>query len=371
MRSTRFTVALTVVLGIVLYAVPAAAQDRVYESALESGDLTTLIPEPFADAEMMSGMDFEAALGPPQVDTPDGAAARAELLGIIEAAGLAPADAMTISGFTGDAQAFMSFGASRIPGVAAADWFELLYRLSTYRSYMEPVREIITVGPKQVLRISDRGSDRSDLLYAQGEILWQFSGDDELGVTFLEGLATIDGPALLADPGALVDGEPVAVIGTADDPLSQVPPDIRGAATTTQTFPVAAVFEGVDPSDADDVETAEALRALLDGVGGVDRATIISSQAIGDDGDGISILGLNVDGADQATFADGFVDLFLLSEFDDPEREETQLGGKAVVRVSEADSGFGQTAYVYGVGGTAWILRGQDEYIAALLRTMP
>jgi hypothetical protein len=229
---------------------------------------------------------------------------------------------------------------------------------------------MIEVGPKQVLRISDRGSDRSDLYYAQGEILWGFSGDDDLGIAFLDGLSTIEGPALLVDPGALVDGQAVAVIGTADDPLSQIPSEILGTDITTQTFPVSAVLEGVDPDDAEAVAMADSLRALLDGVGGVDATTIISSQAVADDG-GISILGLNVAGADHNAFSDGFLDLFLLSEYDDPQFEETQLGGKTVVRVSEAASVASRVAYVYGIGGTVWILRGQDEYITALLRTLP
>ncbi len=94
---------------------------------------------------------------------------------------------------------------------------------------------------------------------------------------------------------------------------------------------MAALLEDIDPSSADDVGTAEALRALLEGV----------------------------------------VELFLLSEFDDPAFEETQLGGKAVVRVSDAASQYSQPDYVYGVGETVWVLSGQDRYIAALLRTMP
>jgi hypothetical protein len=133
---------------------------------------------------------------------------------------------------------------------------------------------------------------------------------------------------------------------------------------------VSAVLEGVDPNDAEDVADADSLRALLDGVGGVDATTIISSQAFSDDG-GISILGLNVAGADHAAFSDGFLDLFLLSEYDDPQLEETQLGGKNVVRVSDVGSMVSSVAYVYGVGGTVWVLRGQDEYVTALLRTMP
>jgi hypothetical protein len=319
---------------------------------------------------MMSGMSFEGSLGPPQIDTPDAAAARAELLATIDEVGLTLADVQTLTGLAGDEQAVVSFTATRIPGVDAADWFEPYFRVYTYRSFRDPVRHLIEVGPKQVLRISDRGSNRSDLFYAQGEILWSFSGDDDLGIEFLEGLPTIEGPALLVDPGALVDGEPVAVIGTADDPLSQIPPEILGTATTTQTFPLAAVFENIDPNDAEAVAIAEGLRALIDGVGDIDRAIIISSQAVSDDG-GISILGLNIPEADHAAFSDGYLDLFLLSEYDAPQFEETQLGGKTVVRVSEAASLISRVGHVYGVGGTVWILRGQDEYVTALLRTMP
>lgn len=362
--------ALAVILGVVLYVVPASAQGGDYEAALASGDLATLIPEPFADADMMSGRTFESTLGPPQVDTPDAATAREALTAIVETAGLTLADAATITGFLGDEQAAISFVASHIPGVAAADWFEPFYRVSLSRNYSDPVREIVPIGSKQVLRISDRASDRSDLLYAQGEILWQLSGDDDLGAGFLEGLETIDGPSLLADPGALVDGEPVAVIGTAEDPLSQIPSQIRGSDTTTQTFPVATVLDGIDPSNEADFLAADALRSLLDGVGGVDRATLISGQAIADDG-GISILGLHVAGADQADFADGFIDLFVLSQFDDPQVEQTQLGGKDVARVSDAGSLRSQPMFAYGVGETIWILGGQEEYITALLRTMP
>jgi len=372
MRTIRRLTAimLAIALGAVATVAPAAAQDDAYQAALESGDLASLIPDAFADTELMSGLTFEGSLVPAEMDTPDAAEARAELLTILEGAGLTLADVQTVSGFTGDGQAFTSFNATRVPGVEAADWFEPYYRIALFRNYGDPVRDMIEVGPKQVLRISGRGSNRSDLFYAQGEILWGFSGDDDLAIEFLEGLPTIEGPALLLDPGALVDGEPVAVIGTADDPLSQIPAEILGTETTTQTFPATAVFEGVDPDDADAVAAADGFRALLEGVGGIDAATIISSQAVAEDG-GISIVGLYVAGADHAAFSEGFLDLFLLSEYDEPQFEETQLGGKTVVRVSEADSLAPQVAYVYGVGGTVWILLGQDEYITALLRTMP
>jgi hypothetical protein len=359
-----------VLIGVVALAVPTAGQSEAYDAALESGDLTTLIPEAFADAEMMSGMTFEAILGPAQLDSPDGAAAREELMSILAAAAVRPEDAQAITGFTGDAQAFVTFSATRLPGVAAGDWFEPFYRVTMLRRYADPFRELVPVGSKQVLRIADRGSDRSDLLYAQGEILWELVGDDDLGAVFLEGLETIEGPALLVDPGALVDGEPVPVIGTVDDPLSQIPAEINGATISTQTFPVATVLEGVDPANPEAVSQADRLRALLEGVGGPDRATIISSQGRADDG-GIIIIGLHVDGAEWGAFRDGFVDLFLLSEVDEPQFEETQLGGKPVTRISEAGRPAAAVAYVYGVGETAWILRGQDEYITALLRTMP
>ena len=55
-----------------------------------------------------------------------------------------------------------------------------------------------------------------------------------------------------------------------------------------------------------------------------------------------------------------------------PEAEAYQLGGKDVLRVTDAEgSMFSQPAYVYGVGETVWILRGQDEFLEALLETVP
>lgn len=198
-------------------------------------------------------------------------------------------------------------------------------------------------------------------------MLWVLSGDDDLGTAFLAELASIDGPALSVDPA---DAGPVEVIGTAEDPLSQIPQAINGATTETRSFPVSAILEGVDPSDSNAVADADRLRALLTSVGGVDRATIISSQARADDG-GIVILGLNVDGADHAAFRDGFLDLFVLRELEEPLSEETQLAGKAVTRVSDARALSGTEAWVYGIGETVWVLRGQDEYLVALLRTMP
>jgi hypothetical protein len=365
------TIALAAAIGGISTVVPAAGQDSAYLTALESGDLSALVPEAFADAEIIAGIPFDASLSPPQVDTPDAAAARQELLTMISEAGLTPADVTTLGGFFGDDTTLASFGATRIPGVPAGDWFESLYRVSMFRNYADPIREIVAVGPKQVLRIADRGSNRSDLLYAQGEVLWTLSGDDALGLAFIEALETIEGPALQADPGAPREGETVVVIGTPDDPLSQIPAEINGAATTTQTILASTVFDNVDPGNEEAVALANGFRALLDAVGGVDRATIVSSQARGADGDGIIILGLNVDGADQRDFRDGFVDLFLLSQLDEPQFEETQLGGKRVTRISEAGSLSGDVAYVYGVGETVWILRGQDQYITALLRTMP
>ena len=54
------------------------------------------------------------------------------------------------------------------------------------------------------------------------------------------------------------------------------------------------------------------------------------------------------------------------------EAEAYQLGGKDVLRVTDAEgSMFAPPAYVYGVGETVWILRGDDEYLDALLATMP
>jgi hypothetical protein len=364
------TFGLALIIAGVVAVAPAAAQDDAYQAALEAGDLTLLVPEAFTEADMTTELSFEGALGPPEIDTPEAADARAALLRIIAEAGLTPDDVMTLNGFHGVDTSFTSFTATRIPGVAATEWFEPFYQVAMSRNYGDPGREVIEVGPKQVLRISSRGSDRSDLLYAQGEVLWVLSGDDDLGTAFLEGLATIDGPALQADPGAPADGDQVTVIGTPEDPLSQIPPEILGAETTTQTFPVSAVLDGVDMNDADAAAQANALRSLLDPVGGPDRATLISSQARTDDG-GIVILGLHVDGADQAVFRQGFLDLYLGPELDSPVYEDDQLGGKAVTRVSQAARPTRTEAWVYGVGGTVWVLLGDDEYITALLRTMP
>lgn len=52
-----------------------------------------------------------------------------------------------------------------------------------------------------------------------------------------------------------------------------------------------------------------------------------------------------------------------VAEGDDRRRgiaADSQLDGKAVLRVSAAGALSRQTAYVYGVGETAWIVRGQD-----------
>ncbi len=53
----------------------------------------------------MSGRTFKSTLGPPQVDTPEAAAAREALSAIVVAAGLTLADAATIAGFSGEEQA--------------------------------------------------------------------------------------------------------------------------------------------------------------------------------------------------------------------------------------------------------------------------
>jgi hypothetical protein len=362
------TSALALVVGGAV-ANPTLAQDDAYAAALQSGDLSVLIPEPFADAEIAGGMPFDVMLLMPVND--EQTADRDALQAILTQAGVAPSDVASLTAFVVRDNEVMSFGATRIPGVQAVAWFEPYYGLTMANSFREPTRELIPVGDKQVLRIADRQSERTELAHPQGEVLWVLTGDGALRTSFLEGLQTIAGPPLSVDPGAPAGGEPVAVIGTPDDPLSQIPAEINGAASEVQTFPVAAVLDGVDANNPDAVSMADGLRALLDSVGGADRATIISGMARGADGDGVQILGLNVDGGDQASFRDGFIQIFLLPELEEPVFEESQLGGKAVTRLSDTSRLAGTQAWIYGVGETVWVLRGQDEYIAALLRTMP
>jgi protein involved in polysaccharide export with SLBB domain len=110
---------------------------------------------------------------------------------------------------------------------------------------------------------------------------------------------------------------------------------------------------------------------LADAGSSLEQAEIIAGSAVSDGG-GISIVGLHVDGADHSAFVEIAIALVLRNEFDSPESEAYQLGGKDVLRVTDAEgSAFSQPAYVYGVGETVWILFGQDEYMDALLATMP
>jgi hypothetical protein len=369
MHRIRSVTALVLVLalGQALFVVPAAAQDDAYQAALESGNLALLVPSQFAEVDIEPGRG-SFVLPPFKIDS-DSEAAVAELEAIMEAAGTTRDDVIGVGSAMG-VDSPITFSATRVPGIAAVDWFELVYRAFRYRNLRDSFRETDSVGPKQVLRFTDRDRDRSRTFYAQGEILWELSGDEGAVMQFLEGLTTIDGPALSADPEGLVDGEPVVLIGTADDPLSQIPPEIRGAATETQTIPLATALEGIDQANAEDVEAAERIRAMLDGVGGIDRANFIIVQAAGEDG-GVSGTGLNVDGADVTGLVDGFIDLFVGTRYDSIERTEEQLGGKSVTRIAEADTRLTQPTWVYAVGETVWMLQGQDEYVAALLRTMP
>lgn len=367
MRHVRALIAMATILclGAVSAIAPAAAQED-YEAALASGSLESLLPAN-VEATDVEARNINRIFNRSPAGRESEEAARAELLEIVAAAGIAEADTQEISGILEDGEIYSFFNASRIPGVAAVDWFEPLYVLAIDNSLREPVRDIVEVGPKQVLQIRNRGSDRSVLAFAQGEVLWIIRGDSTQGLDFLGALQSVEGPALSTDPLALVDGEPVATIGSADDPLSQIPETIMGTAMETQTFPVAALFEQVDPDDAEAVAQAEAMRSMLEAAGGIDKTTLISSLAV--DG-GVSVVGMYVEGADHSDFADGFLEVFLTG-FEEPEVTEEQLGGKAVLRASDGGSLFSQAAYVYGVGGTVWMLRGDDEYIAALLRTMP
>ena len=369
MRHVRTLVAIATIvcLGAVSAIAPAAAQED-YEAALASGNLESLLPADF-DAIDVESRNINRIFNPTPAGRESEEAARAELLEIVEATGVAQADTQEIGGILQDGDTLSFFTARRIPGVAAVDWFEPLYVMAIDNSIREPVRDIVEIGPKQVLRITNRGSDRSVLAYAQGEVLWIIRGDSTLGLDFLGAVESVEGPALSTDPLALVDGEPAATIGTADDPLSQIPETIMGAATETQTFPMAALFEQVDPDDAEAVAQADAIRSVVEAAGGIDKATFITSLAVDEDG-GVSVVGIHVEGADLSDVDDVFIEV-LLSDFDEPEVTEEQLGGKTVLRVSDAESVFAQPAYVYGVGGTVWVLRGDDEYIAALLRTMP
>ena len=371
MGSARTTlgIGLGIALALAVAAGPAAAQDDGYEAALASGDLASLIPDTVAEAELIPGASFESLLGPSGI-TPAIDAAREELEAAVDAVGLTLADVQAVNGFGGDGENFTGFGAIRIPGTQASDWFESYYRALEDRNYADPARSLVEVGPKQVLRISERDGSRPMLAYAQGEILWIMRSDGDIASTFLDGLATIDGPALSTDPFAPTGDEPLAIIGVVDDPLSQIPDELLGLETQSQEIPFAVILESIDSADPQTAELADQLVAVLEGVGGVDAAVLITSQAIGPAG-GVGISGLHVDGADHTVFADAFVDALTLTEFDDPLREDVTLGGKDVVRISDRGDAFSQPAWVYGVGGTVWILRGQDEFAAALLATMP
>lgn len=84
------------------------------------------------------------------------------------------------------------------------------------------------------------------------------------------------------------------------------------------------------------------------------------------------ITGLHVEGVDQSSFIDGVIAFGLGTDFDSPQAEAHQLGGKDVFQMTDAElSQSWEMAYVYGVGETVWVLRGRDELLDALLATMP
>jgi hypothetical protein len=93
-----------------------AAQDDSYQAALGPGDLSSLVPAAFADAEDMTVATLAQSMPPAEMDTDAGAVAREDLAALLEAAGVTLADAQSYTGIKVDGEQVLTFSADRFPG---------------------------------------------------------------------------------------------------------------------------------------------------------------------------------------------------------------------------------------------------------------
>ena len=110
-----------------------------------------------------------------------------------------------------------------------------------------------------------------------------------------------------------------------------------------------------DPEQAQDVADFE---ALLDGLGvSLDEVTLVSASAFDEQG-GVIAFGMQVAGVDADSFLEPWTLLYSSGEYEDPQLEETDLGGTPVTSITDAASIFAEPLYAYASGDVVWLLLG-------------
>ena len=175
-------------------------------------------------------------------------------------------------------------------------------------------------------------------------------------------------PALAQDESP----EPDAAVVAADGDLaSQLPAEVRGLPLEPQTFSGSAILENADMSDPEQAQDVADFQALLDGLGvGLDDVTLVSASAFDEQG-GVLAFGMQVAGSDADSFVEPWALLYSSGEYEDPQLEETELGGTPVSSITDAASDYAPPSYAYASGDVVWLLLGDEADIIAVLEALP
>lgn len=162
-----------------------------------------------------------------------------------------------------------------------------------------------------------------------------------------------------------------AVVATDGDLASQLPAEVRGLPLEPTTFSGTAIVDSADMSDPEQAQDVADFEALLDGLGvSLDEVTLVSASAFDEQG-GVIAFGMQAADVDADSFLEPWALLYSSAEYEDPQLEETELGGTPVSSITDAASIFAEPLYAYARGDVVWLLLGDEADIIAVLEALP
>jgi hypothetical protein len=187
-----------------------------------------------------------------------------------------------------------------------------------------------------------------------------------LGIAILA--VAVGAPAVAQDESPAPDASTVTSEG---DLASLLPVEVRGLPMEPATFAGSAIIETADMDDPGQAQDVADFRALLDGLGAdLDQVTLVSASAFDDQG-GVIAFGMQVAGVEASSFSEPWARLYMGGEYEEPQFETVELGGKPVLSVTDAASSFKPPAYAYASGDVVWLLLGDEADIIAVLEALP
>jgi hypothetical protein len=191
-------------------------------------------------------------------------------------------------------------------------------------------------------------------------------------------LALVSGMLLAGLPAIAQEASPAAEPETAPafvNSLDVLPAEVGGVPLGASQGLGTTLFSHADMDDPDVAQDVADFEAMLEAVDASVEQVLLTSAFAWDDDRGMTVSGIQVIGADAASFIEAWLDIDTRTDIRELRLEHVELGGKDVVVATDAVSPSIDLIYGYASRDTVWVLRRAegdvDEWMVELLEALP